>query len=202
MKYRKQGKIRQLSENRILILCEGKTEKVYLEGLVRSFPKKLQYNFDFKIIAANHGEPVSALKELKNKLKKAKREMQPYTDSWLIFDDDKRDLSIFFQILIKDKINYVYSSISIEFWFLLHLRNTSTVFNNADAVIRELKKELGSYSKTDSELWNKLKPNYEKAKTNAQFLRNKHQEEGIGLHLYKPYSNMDELVDRIKSFNQ
>ena len=201
MKYRKERKIRGLSTNRILILCEGKTEKVYLEGLRRSFPRQLQRDISLEITQAEHSEPVTAIKELKAKIKKAKSEKQPFSEAWLIFDDDNRNLNAVFQELENKGINYVYNSIAIEFWFLLHYKDNARQFKNANAVIKELEKDFGAFSKTDPELWDKLKANYRTAKKRALKLRNTHNTEGNKLPNCRPYSNMDVLVEHIKSLN-
>jgi hypothetical protein len=199
MRYRKDLKTRKIHKNRILILCEGKTEKVYLEGLRRSFPRQFQRDISLEITQADHSEPVTAIKELVTKLKKARLEMQPFTESWLVFDDDNRNLNVVFQELEKRKINYVYNSIAIEFWFLLHYKDNSRQFENANAVIKELEKYTGPFSKTDQELWNKLKANYQIAKQRAVKLRNKHKTNGSFLPNCKPYTNMDILVDKLNN---
>ena len=202
MSYRKEKKIRKVSKNRILILCEGKTEKVYLEGLRKSFPRQLQRDISLEIVQAEHSETITAIKELTNKIKKAKLEKQAFKESWLIFDDDNRALNPIFQQLKKEEIKFVYNSISLEYWFLLHYKDTTRQFENADVVIKELEKDFGAFSKTDPELWNKLKPNYEIAEERAIKLRKKHHSSGNTLPSCKPYTNMDELVEVIKSYNK
>jgi len=49
--------------------------------------------------------------------------------------------------------------------------------------------------KTDSQRWDKLNQHYKTAKARAWAIRVK---EGIELPNCKPYSNMDELIERIK----
>ena len=61
MKYRKESKKRNLSKKRILVLCEGKTEKLYLEGLRKTLGRQLQRDIDLDIIKAKQGEPVTAI---------------------------------------------------------------------------------------------------------------------------------------------
>jgi len=197
MSYRREKKIRKVSNNRILILCEGKTEKIYLEELRKSFPRQLQRDISLEIVKAEHSETITAIKELKIKKQKAKSEKQSYKESWLIFDDDNRNLNKVFQQLKKENIKFVYNSIAIEFWFLLHYKDTTRQFENADVVIKELEKDFGAFSKTDTEIWNKLKPNYEVAKKRAIKLRNKHNADGNILPNCRPYSNMDVLVDKL-----
>ena len=201
MSYRKESKKRKLSKKRILVLCEGKTEKLYLEGLRKTLPRQIQRDINLDIIKAKQGEPVTAIKELKQKIKKARHEKQAYYENWIVFDDDKRDIKGIFQQLPTNS-QYVYNSISIEFWFLLHSIYTSRQFKDSKAVIVEFEKKFGTYSKTDADLWNKFEHLYDKAKENAVKLRKKHSEAGTQLPDRKPYSNMDMLVDRIKRLDE
>ena len=85
---------------------------------------------------------------------------------------------------------------------MLHFKNTSRQFKDSKAVIIELEKEFGTYSKTDINLWKKLEHLYDKAKERARKLRNKQSEARTQLQYCKPYSNMDNLVDRIKRFEK
>ena len=197
MIYRREGKKRKLSKHRMLILCEGKTERFYLQGLKKTLPRQVQRNIDLDIITAKESEPEKALIELNNKIKKAKREKYAYTDKYLVFDDDNRNLTKVFKELAKNNINYVYNSISIEFWFLLHYKNTTKQYTNANEVIKELEKDFGTYSKTDPEFWNKLSSRYNKAKNKAKNIRKQHSDNGTLIQNSKPFSNMDELVDKI-----
>ena len=189
---------RRVSNTRILILCEGKTEKFYLQGLRKTLPRKAQRNIDLDIISAKESEPVKAVKEIKTRTAKAKKEMQPYTETWLVFDHDNRNLQTLFQQLERENIKHVFSSAAIEFWFLLHLEDTARSFANAAELIRHLTITMDSYSKTDADIWTKLAAHYNTAKTRAQRIRNNHEAENTVIHLRKPYTNMDVLVDRIK----
>ncbi len=200
MKYRREKKVRKVQKQRILLLCEGKTEKFYLEGLRKTLPRPLQRDIDLDIMQAKEGEPVKALPELERKAKRAKSEKQAYHECWLVFDDDNRDLKDIFKQLQNKGFKYAYSSISIEYWFLLHCVKTTRQFPSADAVISELKKKLGSYSKTDRDIWQKLNPQLDIAKKQANELREKHRRDQNKLPYCKPFTNMDELVEELINF--
>jgi hypothetical protein len=198
MRYRRESKKRKVSKRRVLVLCEGKTEKIYLEGLRRSLPKQLQRDIDLDITKAKEGEPVKSINELKRRVAKAKKEQQPYMDYWMVFDDDNRNVNEIFGLLHDAKASYVYNSIAIEFWFLLHYRNTARQFQSADEAIEELEKDYGAYSKTDRNLWGKMSPHYETARQRAGTIRDNHERDETDIPDCKPYSNMDLLIERIK----
>lgn len=200
MKYRRERKIRKVQKQRILVLCEGKTEKFYLEGLRKILPRPIQRDIELDIVKAKEGEPVKALPELERKAKKAKSEKQPYRECWLVFDDDNRELVKVFKQLQKKGYKYAYSSISIEYWILLHAVDTTRQFPSANAVIIELKREFENYSKTGPKIWDKIHPQLSTAKKRANTLRKKHKRDQNKLPHCKPYTNMDELVEKLLNF--
>ncbi|HPE56379.1 MAG TPA: RloB family protein [Bacteroidales bacterium] len=202
MRYRKETKKRKISKLRVLVLCEGKTEKIYLQGLRNTLPKQLQRDIQLDFVTAKEAEPAKAIHELDTKVKKAKGEKQPYKEFWLVFDDDNRNLNGVFQQLSQMDARYVYSSIAIEFWFLLHYRDTRRRFASANEAIAEIEGIEGSYSKTDNKRWDKLAEHYERAKARTIAIRAQHNNDEIVLPACKPYSNMDELVDRIKELEE
>ncbi|MBN2745906.1 MAG: RloB domain-containing protein [Bacteroidales bacterium] len=197
-KENKRGKVSQ----RMLVLCEGKTEKIYLEGLKSTLPKNVQRDIQTTIIQAKKSDPNAFFREFKELQRKAKREWQPYAESWMVFDDDNRDLELLIEFLVKNGDNYVYNSISIEFWFLLHKKYTTKQFTNAHSVIQELKNIYGYYLKTDPNLWLFFSSEYETAKAHALKLRTQHINDSKPTHECKPYSNMDVLVERIKKMKK
>ncbi|MCF8374306.1 MAG: RloB family protein [Bacteroidales bacterium] len=201
MTYRKEIKKRKVSKQRILIVCEGKTERLYLDGLKKTLPRQVQRDIEVNVVTAKEGEPLKAISEIAKKVGIARGEKQSYSEQWLVFDDDNRDLAEVFRQLLGSNIRFAYSSIALEFWFLLHYRNTSRQYPLADDVINDLIQYLGTYSKTDSAIWGRLNPNYQIAKERAKAIRTQHQRDGVPLPNCKPYSNMDELVDRIKELN-
>jgi hypothetical protein len=87
--YRKANKIKRL-QKRILILCEGETEKIYLSSLKNTLNRDVQRNIEINIQKAKYSEPVNIIKEALAKQKTAKQDKQPYDAIWLVFDDDNR----------------------------------------------------------------------------------------------------------------
>lgn len=199
MLYRKEIKRKKVTQ-RILVLCEGKTEKLYLTNLKSTLPRDIQRDVDIDILQAKNSEPTNTLKEVKQKRNIAKQEKQPYKELWMVFDDDNRKLKELFQNLAAENIFAAYSSISIEFWFILHYEQTKHHYTNQEALSHLLKLKP-DYKKTSPNLWKELEPHYQISLKNAQWLRKQHKNtEVCNLIDCKPYTNMDQLTEKIKNY--
>ena len=64
--YRKAGKIKRL-QKRILILCEGTTEKIYLDSLKSTLSRQVQRGIEINIQQCRYSEPVKIIAEAKAK---------------------------------------------------------------------------------------------------------------------------------------
>lgn len=87
---------RGLVSKRILILCEGKTEKLYLDGIKNSLPKSNQRDIQTVVIQAKRSDPTIAFKEFLDLQREARNEKQPFEKCWMVFDDDNRVLKDLF----------------------------------------------------------------------------------------------------------
>jgi hypothetical protein len=170
--YRKAGKIKRL-QKRILILCEGETERIYLDALKNTLSRDIQRNIEINIKKAKCSEPANIIKEALTKRKTAKHEMQPYDSIWLVFDDDNRsNIETLFAKAKKENFSIAYNSISIELWFILHFEQTAKAFNSASEAETHLKKYCKQYSKTNTTIFEMLRPFYQsQALSNAAWLR-------------------------------
>lgn len=200
MQYRKEIKRKKVTQ-RILILCEGKTEKLYLANLKSTLPRDIQRDVDIDILQAKNSEPTNTIKEIKQKRNIAKQEKQPYKELWMVFDDDNRKLKELFQNLAIENIFAAYSSISIEFWFILHFDPpTKRHFTNQEALSHLLKLKP-DYKKTSPNLWKEFEPHYQKSLKNAQWLRKQYENtDACNLINCKPYTNMDQLTEKILNY--
>lgn len=202
--FREKGRKRQLLQ-RVLILCEGETEKYYLDAFKGSLKREVQRTIYVNILQANCSEPVGIVKEAINKQSKAKVDKQPYDTIWLVFDDDKRsNLKQIFAEAKKNRFSIAYSSISIEFWFILHFERTAHEFSSSDKAVKHLKKHLPQYCKTDTNIFSDIREKHlEHAIPNAAWLK---REKGV-TSMYnawsaKPITTMDELTLSFGEWNQ
>ena len=204
MLYRKETKIRK-PQQRILIFCEGKTERLYLLGLKNSLSRAIQRDIEITITNAKSSEPITIIKELLQKIKIAKQEKQAYKEIWMVFDDDNRtNLNAVFQFLKKERIKPAYSSISIEFWFILHFEKTNKQFAKHEDAYKYLCSLKPDYEKTKPDLWEDFKELYhQNAKNNALWLRKQYGAHDMYNAVnYKPYTNMDILVETLLHFGE
>jgi len=199
MKARKLDK-RKVKE-RILIICEGeKTEPIYFNGIKN---EKRVNNHLAALKIELHDSKINTgkqLVELAKELKKAaQKELNPYDEVWVVFDKDgyTKHPETFNQA--KDNgIKVAFSSVSFEYWFLLHLVQTTKQFKKADDLIKELKTR--GYHNYDKNLdhYEFLKLFTDKAINNAQWLRE--QLESTNDKDYKcyecdAYTDVDILVE-------
>ena len=200
---KKRNTNRRKVKDRILILCEGKkTEPYYFNGLksdVRNRSKLSALRVEIYDSGKNTAkELVLEAEELK---KIAESENNPYDDVWVVFDKDgytKHPES--FNLAEGKNINIIFSSISFEYWFLLHFEFTSRAYEKSDDLIKYLSsKYIKNYEKNDDN-YNKLKTNTAVAIQNAKKIR-KHWKVDIanGEKIYNlnPYTDVDTLVEKL-----
>ncbi|MDR7212328.1 RloB family protein [Flavobacterium piscis] len=184
-------KIRNFN-SRVLILCEGLTEKNYFNALKEDLglPKTIAVN----VFQSNKVDCKGVVEEA---IKKARRE--GFEEIFVVFDHDnqtKRDEAF---KLAKDKnIKVVFSSICFELWFLFHYKNSTKAFASEAELEKELKKCTGmeSYEKNNFKHYSILKDKMAAGKSNAERARLSviDNNEGVEVFNLNPFTNVDELV--------
>ncbi len=190
-------------KKRILILCEGgETEPNYFNGLKRDKAQRSRLaalRIEVYDSVKNTGrELVIEAKHLKTI---ARREKNPYDDVWVVIDRDgyTKHPQTFDQAKA-NKIKIAFSSISFEFWILLHYAYTTRSFSKADDLIRYLKSShMADYDKTDDN-YSKLKELTPDAIQHAERVREYFKsdlERGKKVYEMNPYTDIDILVDKL-----
>ena len=198
---RKGGKQRSVKQ-RILLLCEGKTEQLYLSGFKNALTREMQRDLDIQIVQSKKSDLKASIDIAINKRKEAKKQGQPFKEIWMVFDDDNRNLQSSFTELKKEEINIAYSSISLEYWFILHFEQTGKHFLKPEDAYTRLLKFKPEYDKTNPYLWQEFESNYTEATKNANLLRNQKENcEMYDSHRCKPFTNIDVLIERIKNYD-
>lgn len=184
-------KIRDL-KSKILILCEGLTEKNYFNAMKEDLglPKTISVN----VFQSNKVDCKGVVEEA---IKKAKRE--GVEKIFVVFDHDnqpKRDEA--FKLALSKNIKVIFSSICFEAWFLFHYKNSTKAFASEAELEKELKKCIGmeNYEKNDFKHYSILKDKLPSAKLNAENVRISVVENNYGVEVFNlnPYTNVDELV--------
>lgn len=179
-------------KSKILILCEGLTEKNYFTAMKEDF--RLSKTIGVDVFQSNKVDCKGVVEEA---IKKAKRE--GVQEIFVVFDHDnqpKRDKA--FKLASNKKIKVIFSSICFETWYLFHFKNSTKAFVSEEELERELKKCAGmeNYQKNDFKHYSILKDKLAFAKSNAENIRLSVVENNYGVEIFNlnPYTNVDELV--------
>jgi len=198
-KQRKKPGTRKL-EKHLFIICEGKKDKseyAYFDKLIANCKfegEKVQV----EVIDTKKNTGKELVKEaIKNK-------KFPEDIAWVVYDKDgytKHNET--FELARAKNIKIGFSSISFEYWILIHFEYTTKSYEKSDEIISYIKRKyFPEYSKSSSQVYNKTKDKLSIAKSNANKIR-KYQEKNnfSHIHIYdlNPYTNLDELVEEIES---
>lgn len=196
MKRTKPHKDKRVLRRRILILCEGETERNYFQAIKEDDDYKRALSaIDPQIMEANKPAPELIVKEAIAKFNKAKREQNPYDKVWLIFDHDNSPLRReAYDYAKKQAFEIAFSAIAFEKWYLLHFVFTTKAFSSADELIRALKKHYTIYEKAKHNDFANLKDRLQTARENALSLREQRLEEKKHITDCNPWTDVDELV--------
>jgi uncharacterized C2H2 Zn-finger protein len=187
---------------RILILCEGESEQIYLKGIKKETHNKNAL-VEIEMYQPNDFSPLGLFKEAKKKIREANKEY-PYYSIWIVFDkDDHKEINRTFNLAEQNRpiIEIAFSNISFEYWILLHFERTNRYFKNSEDLIRYIdRKHHFNYSKTMN-IFEALKDNISIALSNATWL---HQQNAFELMQAKPYSlnsytNFDQLYSYLQN---
>lgn len=187
----------------ILIIPQGWTEFNYASSLKRNLPRDKQRSISIEIPKPNNeNQPLKLLEKAIRKIKDANRYKNPYEVVWIILDNDNNpDIKKFFKLLTnsKVKLQIAYSSICIEHWFILHLENCRTPFENAEKACKKLntlwqKFFDNEYNKKDFDHYEKLKKYQCVAINRATQIEEDPINTGISIEERNPYFTIHKLI--------
>ncbi len=179
-------------KSKVLILCEGLTEKNYFNAMKEDLglPKTIAVT----IFQSNKTDCKGIVEEA---LKRAKKDS--FEEIFVVFDHDnqaKREEA--FKLASTKNIRVIFSSICFESWYLFHYKNSSKAFVSEAELEVELKKCVGmeNYLKSDFKHYSILKDKLLTAISNSKKIRQKVIENNHNVKIYdlNPYTNIDELV--------
>lgn len=180
-------------KKRLFILCEGeKTEYNYFTELVRS--KNVRGRpITLKVVTTKR----NTARELVEEAIKS-REL-PKDEAWAVFDKNgyTKHAEAFNKARSND-IKIAFSSISFEFWILIHFEYTTRTFHKSNEIIKYLKRYF-DYKKNDDKIYEYLKIKTKVAEKHAKKVRKFQKETNPGHKIYRlnPYTNVDELINSI-----
>jgi hypothetical protein len=199
-KDRNQKRGKRKVKRRLFIVCEGKkTEPNYLNGFLkdcnfRGRPVEVRVVKVEKNTAKELVEKADALREI------------PGDEVWAVFDKNGYTKHHEAFKRAKDKrVNIAFSSISFEYWILIHFEYSTRPFDSADKIIRYLKsKGYMNYEKNDETIYDAIKDRTITAVTHAKKVRKYQHEANPGCKTYElnPYTNIDDLIEAIHKIGQ
>jgi hypothetical protein len=184
---------------RVLILCEGQSEQIYIKGYKsEDVNKRRLAKVDVEIYQPKNYSPRGLLTEAKQKAREAKREGMPYDKIWIVFDrDGHANVPQTFEEARIAKINIAFSAVCFEVWIVLHFEKTNRTFQNCEDVIHFIKNRgYLDYAKTNfyNQLTTEQKQN---AMNNAEWLHGQNEidiQRGEFIYKIDPYTDFDKLM--------
>jgi hypothetical protein len=183
---------------RILILCEGTTERFYASELRNELPKTKQRSIAIEISEGNRQDPLSLVNEAIVKAKRARKERNPYEIIWLFFDHDNwPQLQNAFAVIEKEEFKIAFTSLCLEHWFILHFENCGRAFQKGEEVERYLIRLWPAYHKTTINHFQKLKGQLPQAIERANQLNRRQSD--IPVFQRNPYFTIPDLLEFFES---
>jgi hypothetical protein len=174
-------------KSKVLILCEGLTEKNYFNAMKEDLglPKTIAVDV------------IDCKGDVTDVLKNAKKE--GFEKIFVVFDHDnfprRGDV---FKLASQKNADVIFSSICFETWYLLHFKNSTKAFTSEAELEKELKKCAGmeNYEKNNFKHYSILKDKIVTAKSHAEKSRLTviQNNEGVEVFNLNPFTNVDQLV--------
>jgi len=189
-------KVREFKD-RVLICCEGLTEKNYFSFFKEDV--KAGKTVRVSVLQSGNSDCKGVVKEA---VKKAKKEK--FEKVFVVFDhDNQSNRKEAFELARKNNFTVIFSSICFEYWYLLHFKRTTKVYSSEAHLESDLKKnnDMKNYQKNDKNHYNILKDKTDIAIENTQNLKIfcKENLSSTPIYNWNPYTNVDDLVSYILS---
>lgn len=186
-------------KNKILIAAEGKnkTEKIYFNNFDNG--KK---NYSISFAKGNYTDPLNLVRMLIIEIKRIGLDINAGDKAYCVFDidvDKKKNIIIdeARKLALKNNIEIVTSTPSIELWFLLHFCYTTSSMINKD-LIAKLKKYYPKYDK-NSDIYLDINTNVSNAIKRAKKLEKYQIENGntIGTVAANPSTEIYKIIEEL-----
>ena len=188
---------------KVLIVCEGKTELLYCNGL-KDYYKLNSTNVE--VCADGGSDPLGISKFAFMRYRQEKSAGDPFDKVYCVFDKDNHKnfsqaLDAIRDANPKNMFVAITSVPCFEFWFLLHYKYTTKPFHAlsrasaCDQVIDELKIYLPEYAKRADNMFPMLLDHLEFAKINATRVTRSATESGTD----NPSTQVHQLVDFLQN---
>lgn len=188
---------------RLLILCEDKKSSlVYLKSFQKDEQlKRSLSSVKIEIYQPSDHSPLGLVKEAKNKKQKARRERNPYDETWIVTDrDGHANMDQAMNMAKDNNINVALSVVCFEFWLLLHFERTTKPFYKCCDTISYFKNNHFQDYEKCSNCYDQVKSKIPTAIQNGEWLEKRVQidiDNGTQLWELASYTNMHVLVKKL-----
>lgn len=185
---------------RLLIVCEDiKSSKLYFESFKRDDKlKRSLSSISIEVVHPKDHSPVGLVNECKVKIRKARRDRNPYNEVWIVLDKDGHANLDAALITARDNnIKVALSIVCFEYWILLHFEQRKLHFNKCDEIIRYVISNHFPDYKKNANCYLALRDKIDTAISNAEWLNRQNQidiDRGSKIHELTTYTNVHELV--------
>ncbi len=198
MRRRRKPRLRK-PKKLLYIICEGKTEVNYFSGLFNSKPSNREF-YHSTIYQPKDHSPLGIVNEAIEEKMSAKTNKIPSSDLiiWGVFDKDcHNNLPEAFNKARNKRIEIAFSSISFEYWILLHYTTTTKAFHDCWELIKYIKRHYDQNYDKRNDHYNQLKEKTDDAIENGKWLRNQvvsSMSFSGSIFDESPYTDVHELV--------
>lgn len=181
---------------RMLILCEGQTERRYFQAIREDADfKHLLTAVQVEVAAARHPAPLQVVREAERRFRESVREANPFDQVWVVFDHDHHpSRRQAYDRAIETGFQVAFSAPAFELWYLLHFVQTTRIFVQPDELIKNLQQYQPNYQKARQNDFAHLKQQLGTALTNAMWLRAQVHDETTHCTDHLTWTNVDLLV--------
>ena len=159
-----------------------------------------KFALDVKVGNTEKNTPYELVKEILSDQGRAKNAGNEYEELWVVFDKDNHPKMLEAFSLAKSRgVKIAFSSVSFEYWILLHFRKTTKPYRSCSELIADLKKDLPNFEKNTKKIYLDVKDLTQLAIENAHHLRAQLATSHLGVPVYEtnPYVNVDNLVQML-----
>ena len=181
---------------RVLILCEGQTEKNYFQAIKEDPDYKQQLlAVHPQIVVAKSPSPDQVVQEAIARARKAREEGNAYDKVWVVFDHDHHThRRVAYEMAQSQGFGIAFSAIAFEMWYLLHFTQSARAYESGDALVEALAGHYPGYQKARKNDFAYLKDRLTEALVNANWLKGRVGADGKHTTNCNPWTDVDHLV--------
>ncbi|GAB4423000.1 MAG: RloB family protein [Bacteroidia bacterium] len=139
----------RLLRRRVLIMCEGETERNYFQALKEDPGYKLRLSaVSAQVVKAKNPSPGQVVDEAQQRAMHEKQTGNPYDEVWVILDHDHHpSRKQVYEAALGHGMRVGFSVLAFEVWYLLHFEQSARAYAHIDDLLRVLRRHIPHYEK-------------------------------------------------------